>query len=137
MDPRRTGFTLLEVLVSLLLFVGGIAWMLQTSVAALRAASASYDELLAIKGVQQYQLELLRSLSFTDPLLNVNAPAGNGFSTPTLDAGALRGGSGWYWVELESANLKRVTVRVLWTDSVGRTRSSVMSTLISQGGLGG
>ena len=130
---RRQGFTLPEILVALLLLTSGIAWLFQANVIALRGVTDSYYELLAVKGVQQYQLEFLRSLPFADPLLNVQM--GTPFSTPTMTDGDLPAGAGFYSVALVNPQLKQVTVEVRWMDIGGRQRSAIASTLIGQAGL--
>ena len=132
----RRAFTLLEVLLAILLLSVGIAVVLQFCWVNLRLAQLSYTNLVAIKGVQEYELEYLRSLTFNDPALNVatNVP----FTTPALNAtpnvDQLPNGSATYTVQLEGGdpNLKRVTVTVNWTDQNQRARSAVASTLISQ-----
>ena len=131
--PNGLGFTLLEMLIAVLLVTVGVSWALQANVTSLRLAAQAHTALLAVKGVQEYSLEFLRSRPFNDATLVVGGPWP--FTTPTLTAGDLPGGNVQYWVDLVSPNLKRVTVQVNWTDPDGRARSSAVSTLISCGGL--
>ncbi len=135
----RQGVTLLEALVVILMVAAGIAAVLQTVSVSLRLAQQSHRAFIAAKGVQEYQLEGLRSLTFNNaaPHVGTSTTPAN-FTTPALDAVSdvdkLPGGSAQYTVSLEggSADLKRVTMTVTWTDADGRTRPSTASTLISQ-----
>ena len=137
---RQWGITLLEVLLVVLLLSGGIAWALQVTVSNLKVAGQTHNTLLAVRGVQEYQLELLRSWDFATvatkdtgawiPLTGADAP-------PAL--GNLTNGQAQYRVDPEpssgNANLKRVTIQVQWTDPDGRARSSVVTTYIGNNGL--
>ena len=130
------GFTLLEMLLAILLLSSGIAVVLQLCWTNVRLTAQSYTSLLAIKGIQEYQLEYLHSVGFDDPALNVATDVS--FTTPALNAtpnvDQLPGGSATYTVQPEGGdpNLKRVTVTVNWTDQSNRSRSAVVSTLISK-----
>ncbi len=127
--------TLLEVLLTILLVAVGTMVALQGMWSNLRLARQSHTTLVAIKGVQEYQLELLRSRPYTDSSLN---PGTYAFTAPPLDSTSgvdqLPSGSAQYIVALEGGdpNLKRLTVTVGWTDPDGRIRSSSVSTLISK-----
>lgn len=134
MHPRQ-GFTLFELLIALLLISVGISAGLQVAFSSIRLGSQAQLQLLAGKGVAEYQLELLRSKSFTDLVVGATP-----FSTPTSLLplpGSLPNcpAGNCYWVESVGTDLKKVTIRVVWTDSDNRARSSVISTLISKNGL--
>ena len=111
------------------LFSAGIAWSLQANVMGLKTAAQAHTELLAIKGVQEYWLELLRSTPYDTLAPQTEFP----FTTPSLPE--LPGGEAHYWVEPAGLNLKQVTVRVKWKDPAGHDRTSVVSTLIGKSGL--
>ena len=127
----------------ILILAVSVTTALQNTWLAMRLVTQAHNSLLAVKGVQEYQLEWLRSVSFDDPaFLDVRTHISpDDFLTPALDPNSgveqLPGGWAQYTVQLEGADpdLKKVTMEVRWTDPDGRQRSSVLSTLISRDGL--
>ena len=136
---QRRGVTLLELLITVLIAAAAIAGTMQGVVSSLRLASETHTRLLAIKGVQEYYLEYLRSLPFDHQDLAFGFRTG--VITPALDPASgtdqLPDGRAQYWVDPDqgSQRLKRVTIQVDWTDAGGHGHSSVVSTLISCHGL--
>ncbi len=143
---RSQGMTFFELLIMIVLLTGGIIWGLYANFLGLRVVAQSHTALLAVKGVQEYYLEYIRSLSF-DQIGGPGSPAslGGPFTITSTGAsstwgapafGDLPGGQGWYWVQPgDDSNMKRVTVHVRWTDPDGRIRDSDLSTTISRSGL--
>ena len=137
----RRGQSLLEVLLGILLFVGGISWVLQATVMSFKLAQQSHNELLAAKGVLEYCLEDLRSRNFstfTDGTQPCSTPAINLASCPDCDQ--LQGGTATYSIINEgtgvnASELKRVTITVTWKDPGDRLRSSTLVSFLSNSGL--
>ena len=136
-----SGFSLVEVHVALLIFSVGITATLQTSWWTFQSSMQQHSALLAVKGVQEYYMEYLRSLTFD----NLVVTAGNAAFTgaPPLDSSApyasvdkLPGGSGIFSIQPEAGgNRKRITITVSWTDPRGRTSTSTVSTVVTRDGL--
>lgn len=138
--------TLVELLVTMVLLVGGVIWGLYAQFLGLRLTAQAHTALLAVRGVQEYYLEYIRNLPFDQIGGGPGPVLGGPFTIPTTAApafGNLPGSQGSYWVQaddglpMESTNLKRITVRVEWEDPDGRDRLSDLSTTVGRGGLTG
>ncbi len=134
----RRGFTMLELLLAILLFSIGIAAALQITVMSLRMAQQTFLELQAIKGIQEYYVEYLRSLNFADTRLNQTAfkncdPQPAHISSRSLEPTlGPAGASCTYRVQDLSADLKLITVQVGWTDASNRARTLSATTEIAR-----
>ena len=140
------GVTLLEVLLASLVLSIGIAGMLQGIATGLRMNQRASAAFLVSKGIQEYQLERMRSWDFltlasADTGVWIPVPLTGPSSDPALAQAiaSLRNGQAQYKVDPDpatpDARLKRVTILVSWTDPDGRARSSTISTLIGCRGL--
>ena len=137
---HRCGITLLEVLLAIMVIAVGVIGGLQATLANLRLADQTQSTLLAVRGVQEYTLEWLRSLDVNAPELSTSPAEHSSIPTPPGPPpalAALPGSNVRYWVEQEGGNpnLKKVTVEVLWSDPDTRSRSAVVTTLIGNNGL--
>ncbi len=147
MPLDHRGFTLFELLVAILMISIGIATGLQVASRTIKLGSQAHLRLLAAKGMQEYELEVLRSKLFGDSALinqttglTTCAPVPPPLTAAPPPSSQLPGGTCVYYVEPETAinshpDAKKVTVKVTWIDSDNRLRSSVISTLITKNGL--
>ncbi len=145
------GFTLIEALLVTVLFVVGTVSALQASFMGTRMVESTYDELLAIKGVQEYYLEYFKSLDFDDnPLGRLNPTIlpkafplqqnqtiltySQNQTFPNLIPSGITGSYSVTDISPASApnTLKQVTVTVNWTDGNGRPRSSSATIQLSK-----
>lgn len=135
------GFSLLELLIALLLLTVGITTTVQTSWWGLRSSMQTQTEMLVVRGVQEYYMEMLRSKPF-DQLVPMTATPGN-MTTPVLPGDTsqssplekIPGGSADYAIVDQDPNRKLITIHVHWTDPDGRGRDSNVSTVVTNGGV--
>ena len=138
------GITLLEMLIATLVLSVGVVGILQTTSIGLKMTQHTHATLLAVRGVQEHELERIRNWSFAK--LKTKAAVNNWISLTGSESSSelnamlsALGGTAKYWIDSApnlgtNSSLKRVTVEVDWTDSTG-PRSSILSTWISCGGL--
>ncbi len=154
----RRGYTLIEVLLTLLILLTATVSVFYTSFLSLRMAQNIFWQFIVTKGVLEYKLEALRSVDFNNPALT---PAGwvncltndpppmvnpaDGVMNPALEPD----GTGralqnmvttcrYQVTSVSSSNskLKNIVVEVQWTDPDGRTtRLASAGTVIGKSGL--
>jgi prepilin-type N-terminal cleavage/methylation domain-containing protein len=124
---RRSGFTLIEMMISF--FVISMAVVVYViSINAISALKDSQYQQAAFR-IAQTKLGALRALGY-DAL-----PSSGAFSDSGL--AKLPNGSGALAITVYNASTKKVVVTVSWTNpGIGNSRSVVLESLITKGGLG-
>ena len=123
--PRATGFTLIEVLVSLLL-IGAMLMAFQATLLGTPLAAGAKHQDLALR-IAQHEVEALRAAGYAA------LPASGSFASSQL--ALLPSGSGERAVTTYNDKTKQVVVTVSWQER-GASRSVSLTTLMTEiGGL--
>ena len=112
---RKSGFTLLEVLITLVLLTTGLIALLQATSSGLFSSRDNESELVALNLAQE-KVEDLRNKSFAN-VVNEAKAAVSGFADFQRDV----------VVTTPVANLKQVTVTVYWNASGGEVSENIVS----------
>ena len=142
---KVAAFTLLEFLLTVLMISGGIAWLLYADFLSLRSTRTIFTKFQVTKGILEYQLEVLRGLSFDDSKLSVGPPVNILTSDPIIsmlnpnlppiDSLLSVVVAATYTVEAVTPEVKKIVISATWNDSFGRQHTDTLSTLISKSGL--
>ena len=123
---REEGFTLIEVLITIVIITGILISLLGCFIYGLNSISRMKQTAIATQCVQE-QLELIRNMSFDDIL-----SLGSSFSSESLTS--MQNSSGIIAVEDSiGSDIKKLTVSVLWTYRGQQMRKDIVTYLTRDG----
>ena len=134
----EAGFTLIESMMLMTVVTVGMSSLLLLMTSGSRMNSGTRDSMASYQAANEL-IEWFRQIPFDSPYMNncANTPFGQNVNAIGNEAlKKLQNPQGTYTIETPNANLKKITVKVSWSErSSTRNRTISLVTLIAKKGL--